>query len=184
MKVETTSLSGVLLIEPVLFSDQRGFFLESFNRRRFEQAVGAPVNFVQDSHSRSSLGVLRGLHYQSAPHAQAKLVRVTRGRVFDVAVDLRRSSPSFGRWIGTELSEENHRQLWVPAGCAHGFLVLSEQADFLYKTTDYYAPSAERSIRWDDSQIGIQWPLDAVGMPILSGKDMAAVPFSQAECFP
>jgi dTDP-4-dehydrorhamnose 3,5-epimerase len=142
MKVSTTAIDGVLILEPKVFGDERGFFLESHNQRAFDHAIGREVHFVQDNHSRSSRGVLRGLHYQLPPHAQGKLVRVTQGIVFDVAVDLRRSSPTFGRWAGAELSGANHRQLWLPPGMAHGFLVISESADFLYKTTDYYAPQA------------------------------------------
>lgn len=173
MKFESTSLPGVLLLEPQVHGDARGFFLESFNQREFDQAVGASVAFVQDNHSRSRRGVLRGLHFQRAPRAQGKLVRVTEGVVFDVAVDIRPDSPAFGRWFGAELSSDNHRQMWIPPGLAHGFLVLSEQADFLYKTTDYYAPAAEGAIRWDDPDIGIAWPLDGLA-PVLSPKDVAA----------
>lgn len=173
MKVTPTALPEVLLIEPAVHGDERGFFMESFNQRAFDAAVGAHVEFVQDNHSRSARGVLRGLHYQLPPHAQGKLVRVVRGGVFDVAVDLRRSSPRFGRWSGVELSEQNHRQLWIPPGFAHGFLVLSHSADFLYKTTDYYAPQSEASVRWDDPALGILWP-DAGVAPILSGRDAAA----------
>ena len=158
MNVIPTALPGVLIIEPRVFGDARGFFLESFNQKDFDAAVGDEVRFVQDNHSRSSRGVLRGLHYQLPPHAQGKLVRVTQGTVYDVAVDLRRGSASFGRWVGVELSGENHRQLWLPPGLAHGFVVTSDSADFLYKTTTYYAPEAERSIRWDDPTLGIRWP--------------------------
>ncbi|HOM12913.1 MAG TPA: dTDP-4-dehydrorhamnose 3,5-epimerase, partial [Rubrivivax sp.] len=153
MNVIPTALPGVLIIEPRVFGDARGFFLESFNQKAFDAAVGHEVRFVQDNHSRSAKGVLRGLHYQLPPHAQGKLVRVTQGAVFDVAVDLRRGSASFGRWVGVELSGDNHRQLWLPPGLAHGFVVTSDSADFLYKTTDYYAPEAERAIRWDDPAI-------------------------------
>ena len=170
MKVTPTSIAGVLILEPKVFGDERGFFMESFNQRAFNDAVGHEANFVQDNHSRSAQGVLRGLHYQVAPHAQGKLVRVTQGSVFDVAVDLRRDSPTFGRWAGVELSGENHRQLWLPAGMAHGFLVTSASADFLYKTTDYYAPQAERCLRWDDPELAIQWPLGDTA-PIVSAKD-------------
>lgn len=168
MKVTPTAIADVLLIEPSVFGDARGFFFESFNRRVFRESTGLDLNFVQDNHSRSERGVLRGLHYQ-VQQAQGKLVRVVRGAVFDVAVDIRQESPSFGQWVGTELSEDNHRQLWVPPGFAHGFLVLSESADFLYKTTDYYAPEHERCIAWDDPAIGIDWPLAAP--PRLSDKD-------------
>lgn len=173
MKAIATSIDGVLILEPRVFGDERGFFMESFNQKVFNEAVGRPVSFVQDNHSRSTRDVLRGLHYQVAPHAQGKLVRVTQGAVFDVAVDIRKGSPTFGRWVGVELSGQNHRQLWLPPGMAHGFLVLSDSADFLYKTTDYYAPLAERSIRWNDPEIGIEWPL-ADRAPVLSGKDAAA----------
>lgn len=180
MKVVPTALPEVLALEPKVFGDERGFFLESYNRRVFDEAVGDEVEFVQDNHSRSSRGVLRGLHYQLPPHTQGKLVRVTAGHVFDVAVDVRRDSPRFGQWAGVELSAENHRQLWIPPGFAHGFLVLSDVADFLYKTTTYYAPAAERSVRWDDPVLGISWP--RLGVPvILSPKDRDAPPLSQAE---
>ncbi|TXC65473.1 dTDP-4-dehydrorhamnose 3,5-epimerase [Piscinibacter aquaticus] len=181
MDVTATAIPGVLILEPRVFGDERGFFMESFNQKRFDEAVGRHVSFVQDNHSRSARGVLRGLHYQLPPHAQGKLVRVTHGCVFDVAVDIRRDSPTFGRWIGVELSGENHRQLWLPEGMAHGFLVLSESADFLYKTTAYYSPSHERSIRYDDAGIGIGWP-DLAGMvPALSAKDQAASTLDRAE---
>ena len=173
MKTTTTALPGVLILEPKVFGDARGFFCESFNQRSFEAAVGSAVTFVQDNHSRSARGVLRGMHLQAPPHAQGKLVRVTNGAVFDVAADVDQGSATFGRWVGVELSGENHRQLWIPAGYAHGFLVLSESADFLYKTTDYYAPSAERSVRWDDPALAIEWP--DVGTPYrLADKDAAA----------
>jgi len=173
MKFLKTDIEGVLIIEPKVFGDTRGFFYESFNQREFNDAVGSEVGFVQDNHSRSAKGVLRGLHFQKAPHAQGKLVRAAAGAVFDVAVDIRRDSPTFGRWVGVELSADNHRQLWIPAGLAHGFLVLSDTADFLYKTTDYYAPHAEGAVRWDDPDLAIAWP--DVGMaPQLSGKDAAA----------
>ena len=182
MNVIPTALPGVLIIEPRVFGDARGFFLESFNQQAFDAAVGHEVRFVQDNHSRSAKGVLRGLHYQLPPHAQGKLVRVTQGAVFDVAVDLRRGSASFGRWVGVELSGDNHRQLWLPPGLAHGFVVTSDSADFLYKTTTYYAPEAERSIRWDDPAIGIDWP--ALGSaPLLSAKDAAAPPLAEAALF-
>lgn len=173
MKVTRTALPGVLILEPQVFGDERGFFLESFNQREFDAAVGEHVEFVQDNHSRSQRGVLRGLHYQLPPHAQGKLVRVASGRVFDVAVDVRRSSATFGRWVGVELSGQNHRQVWLPPGMAHGYLVTSNSADFLYKATRYYAPEVERRIRWDDPAIGIAWP--ALGRPpILSQKDVSA----------
>ncbi len=173
MKATSTTLPEVLVLEPKVFGDERGFFLESFNQRAFDAAVGYPISFVQDNHSRSARGVLRGLHYQLPPHAQGKLVRVTAGRVFDVAVDMRAGSPRFGHWAGTELSGENHRQLWIPPGFAHGFLVLSDSADFLYKTTDYYAPQAEAAVRWDDPTLGIAWP-DSGLAPMLSAKDASA----------
>ena len=182
MKATATELPEVLILEPQVFGDARGFFMESFSQRGFDEAVGRHVEFVQDNHSRSARGVLRGMHYQLSPHAQGKLVRVTSGAVFDVAVDMRRSSPRFGRWTGVELSEENRRQLWIPPGFAHGFLVLSESADFLYKTTDYYAPQAEASVRWDDPALGIRWP-DVGGGPVLSAKDAAAPPLEQADAF-
>jgi dTDP-4-dehydrorhamnose 3,5-epimerase len=179
MKVIPTALPGVLILEPKVFADERGFFLESFNQRAFDEAIGEHVEFVQDNHSRSQRGVLRGLHYQLPPHAQGKLVRVASGRVFDVAVDMRRASATFGRWVGTELDDSEQRQLWIPAGFAHGFLVLSDTADFLYKATDYYAPAAERAVRWDDPQLAIAWPYP--GAPIrLSARDRAAPSFAQA----
>ena len=182
MNVERTAIDGVLILQPRVFGDARGFFMESFNQQRFDEAVGRPIAFVQDNHSRSTRGVLRGLHYQLAPHAQGKLVRVTQGSVFDVAVDLRRSSPTFGRWVGVELTGENHRQLWLPAGMAHGFLVTSDSADFLYKTTDYYAPSAEGCIRWNDPTRAIAWP--EVGMtPAVSAKDSQGSDFDAALTF-
>jgi len=173
MKVTATILPEVLIVEPAVHGDARGFFTESYNQRAFDAAVGHPVVFVQDNHSRSTRGVLRGLHYQLPPHAQGKLVRVVRGAVFDVAVDLRRDSPRFGRWAGVELSDENQRQLWIPPGFAHGFLVLSESADFLYKTTAYYAPDAEAAVRWDDPTLAIEWPAVETGVRV-SGKDEAA----------
>ena len=181
MKVTPTEIPDVLLIEPKVFGDARGFFMESFNLKAFEDAVGRSVNFVQDNHSRSVKGVLRGLHYQ-IQQAQGKLVRCVRGAVFDVAVDIRRSSATFGRWVGIELTEENHRQLWVPEGMAHGFLVLSDSADFLYKTTDYYAPAHERAIRWDDASLGIRWPDTGVA-PQLSAKDQQASGMDSAVFF-
>lgn len=178
MQVVRTAIEGVLILEPKVFGDARGFFYESFNQRAFDEAVGHPVSFVQDNHSRSSKGVLRGLHFQRAPHEQGKLVRAVRGSVFDVAVDIRRNSPTYGKWVGVELSEENHRQLWIPGGLAHGFLVTSESADFLYKTTNYYAPSAEGAVRWDDPSLAIDWPLEGKE-PRLSGKDAAAPTLSE-----
>jgi dTDP-4-dehydrorhamnose 3,5-epimerase len=182
MNVTGTAIEGVLILEPKVFGDERGFFTESFNQRAFNQAVGGEVTFVQDNHSRSSQGVLRGLHSQLPPHAQGKLVRVTHGVVFDVAVDIRKSSPTFGRWVGTELSGQTHRQLWLPPGMAHGFLVISESADLLYKTTDYYAPQAEVCIRWDDPAIGIVWPA-LRKPPTLSAKDAGAPRLANAPCF-
>ncbi|MCR4510821.1 dTDP-4-dehydrorhamnose 3,5-epimerase [Pseudomonas sp. 32.2.56] len=181
MQAINTKLPGVLILEPKVFGDERGFFFESFNARAFAEATGLQCEFVQDNHSRSQRGVLRGLHYQ-VQQAQGKLVRVTAGEVYDVAVDLRRSSPTFGKWVGTLLSAENKRQLWVPAGFAHGFVVLSEFAEFLYKTTDYYAPEHERCIRWDDPSLAIDWPLD--GAPQLSAKDQAGLSFAEAQVFP
>lgn len=183
MKVTRLAIPDVLLIEPRVFGDARGFFYESFNAEGFRAATGVDLDFVQDNHSRSSRGVLRGLHYQLPPHAQGKLVRVVRGAVFDVAVDIRASSPSFGQWVGAELTEENHRQLWVPPGFAHGFLVLSDSADFLYKTTNYYAATHERCIAWDDSTLAVQWPKVGV-TPQLSGKDQQGIPFVKSEVFP
>lgn len=173
MKVTPTAIPDVLIIEPKVFGDARGFFFESFNQKAFNEATGLNETFVQDNHSRSARGVLRGLHYQLPPHAQGKLVRVVRGAVFDVAVDIRKSSPTFGQWVGYELNDDNHMQLWVPAGFAHGFVVLSEAVDFLYKTTNYYAPLQERCLAWNDQQIGIAWP--DIGMtPTLSAKDQIA----------
>ncbi len=182
MKAVATAITGVLILEPKVFGDERGFFLESFNQRAFDAAVGEHVAFVQDNHSRSARGVLRGLHYQLPPHAQGKLVRVTHGRVFDVAVDVRRGSPTFRQWVGVELSGESHRQLWLPAGMAHGFLVLSDSADFLYKTTDYYAPQAECAIRWDDPELAIAWP-DGGSAPQLSARDASAPRLADANIF-
>jgi len=181
MNVVQTAIPGVLMIEPRVFGDARGFFLEGYNARGFRQATGLSVDFVQDNHSRSRRGVLRGLHYQ-LQQAQGKLVSVVCGAVFDVAVDIRRSSQSFGQWVGVELSEDNHRQVWLPPGIAHGFLVLSERVDVLYKTTDYYAPEHERVILWNDPDIEIEWPL--ADEPLLSPKDQAGLPLKQAECFP
>jgi len=174
VNVIPTNLPEVLILEPKVHGDQRGFFMESFTHNVFEAVVGRSVHFVQDNHSRSSRGVLRGLHYQRPPHEQGKLVRVTIGRVFDVAVDIRRGSPTFAQWAGVELSAENFRQLWIPPGFAHGFLVLSDLADFLYKTTAYYAPEYEGLIRWDDSDIGIAWPLLEGTRPTVSRRDAAA----------
>ena len=181
MKATPTAIPDVLVIEPKVFGDARGFFYESFNNKAFDEAVGRHVEFVQDNHSRSAKGVLRGLHYQ-IEQPQGKLVRVVRGAVFDVAVDIRKSSPTFGKWVGEKLSEENHKQLWVPAGFAHGFLVLSETADFLYKTTDYYAPQHERAIRWDDAAIEVQWPHMGPG-PQVSAKDASASSLADARVY-
>jgi dTDP-4-dehydrorhamnose 3,5-epimerase len=177
MKVTPTAIADVLVIEPKVFRDERGFFFESFNQRAFQQATGLDVAFVQDNHSRSSKGVLRGLHYQ-AVQPQGKLVRVVRGAVFDVAVDIRTSSPTFGHWVGIDLTDDNCRQLWIPTGFAHAFLVLTESADLLYKTTDYYAPAHERCIAWDDPTIGIRWPTGT--KPILSDKDLVGMTLGQA----
>jgi dTDP-4-dehydrorhamnose 3,5-epimerase len=182
MRVQATTLPEVLVLEPRVFGDQRGYFFESHNRRTFDAAIGLAVDFVQDNQSHSPRGVLRGLHYQLEPHAQGKLVRVTAGRVFDVAVDMRRSSPRFGRWAGIELSADNFRQLWIPPGFAHGFLVLSDSADVLYKATAYYAPSSERAVRWDDPDLAIAWP-DLGTAPTVSEKDAAASAFAQAVAF-
>lgn len=176
MKVTATAIADVLIIEPKVFGDSRGFFFESFNQRDFNAATGTNFNFVQDNHSRSEKGVLRGLHYQLG-QPQGKLVRVVRGSVFDVAVDIRPASPTFGQWFGLELNEIDGRQLWVPPGLAHGFLVLSDSADFLYKTTDYYAPALERCIAWNDPDLAIAWPLS--GDPTLSSKDRAGGAFNQ-----
>lgn len=181
MNIIRTSIPDLVILEPRVFGDERGFFMESFNAAQFAEATGFSGAFVQDNHSRSRRGVLRGLHYQIA-HAQGKLVRVTAGEVYDVAVDIRRGSPTFGRWEGVLLSAANHRQFWVPPGFAHGFVVLSDSADFLYKTTDYYAPQHERAIRWDDLDLAIPWPLDEP--PTISAKDAAAVLFRDAEYFP
>ena len=180
MKIVPTTIPDVLIIEPKVFGDARGFFFESFNLQAFRQETGVEVDFVQDNHSRSAKGVLRGLHYQ-IQQPQGKLVRVVRGAVFDVAVDVRKSSATFGKWVGVELSEENHRQLWVPPGFAHGFLVLSDSADFLYKTTEYYAPEHERCVLWNDPAIGINWPVTAA--PLLSAKDQQGLLLAGAEVF-
>lgn len=180
MKATPLAIPEVMLIEPKVFGDERGFFFESFNHKQFEAAIGKPVRFVQDNHSRSVHGVLRGLHYQ-IQQTQGKLVRVVQGEVFDVAVDLRKSSKTFGQWVGEILSAENKRQLWIPEGFAHGFLVLSQTAEFLYKTTDYYAPEHERSIIWDDPALGIQWPAGI--SPVLSAQDRQGNLFHEAEVF-
>lgn len=181
MKATPTAIPGVLILEPKVFGDSRGFFFESFNKKAFRQATGLDVDFVQDNHSRSAKDVLRGLHYQ-IEQPQGKLVRVVRGAVFDVAVDLRQSSATFGQWVGVELTEANHRQLWVPPGFAHGFLTLSDSADFLYKTTDYYAPTFERCVAWDDPNLAIAWPL-AGHSPQVSVKDQAGELLANAQVF-
>ena len=180
MKATPLAIPDVVLIEPKVFGDERGFFFESFNQAQFEQAIGKSVQFVQDNHSRSARNVLRGLHYQ-IQQPQGKLVRVVQGEVFDVAVDLRRSSKTFGQWVGEILSADNKRQLWIPEGFAHGFVVLSDAAEFLYKTTDYYAPAHERCILWSDATLAIQWPAGI--QPILSAKDAQGKSFIEAEMF-
>lgn len=180
MNVIPTEIKDVLILEPKVFGDERGFFFESFNLRTFQQAIGRRVDFVQDNHSRSTKGVLRGLHYQ-IKQPQGKLVRVVQGEVFDVAVDLRKSSPTFGKWVGVQLSAENKRQLWIPEGFAHGFVVLSESAEFLYKATDYWAPVHERTVRWNDSALNICWPISET--PTLAEKDAAGFSFVKAEVF-
>ena len=180
MKIIPTSLPEVLIIEPQVFGDSRGFFYESFNARKFAELTGVQAEFVQDNHSKSGKNILRGLHYQ-IQQAQGKLVRVVSGEVFDVAVDIRKSSPNFGQWVGVNLSAENSRQLWVPPGFAHGFVVLSEQAEFLYKTTDYWAPEHERCLAWNDPEIGIDWPISEA--PLLSAKDQLGKSLSEAEVF-
>jgi dTDP-4-dehydrorhamnose 3,5-epimerase len=180
VKVERTAIAEVLLLEPKVFGDARGFFFESYNRRTFRQATGLEVEFVQDNHSRSAKNVLRGLHYQLR-QPQGKLVRVTVGEIWDVAVDLRRGSPSFGRWVGARLDAGSHRMFWVPAGFAHGFLVLSEHAEVQYKTTDYYAPEHERSLLWNDPALAINWPL--AGEPVMADKDRRGTPLAGAETF-
>lgn len=180
MKATPLAIPDVILFEPKVFGDERGFFYESFNQRQFEEAIGRSVQFVQDNHSRSVKGVLRGLHYQTQ-QPQGKLVRVVQGEVFDVAVDIRKTSPTFGHWVGAHLSAENKHQLWVPEGFAHGFVVLSETAEFLYKTTDYYAPQHERSIIWNDADIAIQWPFE--GAPTLSVKDQQGKCLTDADTF-
>lgn len=177
MNVIKTAIPDVLIFEPKVFGDERGFFFESFNHKLFEEAVGYPVTFVQDNHSKSTKGVLRGLHYQLPPHAQGKLVRCVAGAVFDVAVDIRKSSPTFGKWVGVHLSGENKRQLWIPEGFAHGFLVLSDWSEVLYKTNNYYTPRSEGSLHWNDPDIDIIWPLDGL-VPQLSSKDMVAASFA------
>ncbi|GKW15779.1 dTDP-4-dehydrorhamnose 3,5-epimerase [Pectobacterium actinidiae] len=181
MNIIDTKITDLKIIEPAVFGDERGFFFESFNKKKFEEAIGYSVDFVQDNHSKSSQGVLRGLHYQLAPHAQGKLVRCVEGEVFDVAVDIRKSSPTFGQWVGVYLSAENKRQFWIPAGFAHGFVTLSKTAEFLYKTTNYYAPQSDRGILWNDETIGIEWPMSVD--PILSEKDKNAKKFSEADVF-
>ena len=178
---KTHAIADVVVLEPRVFGDARGFFCESYNKKRFRQLTGTDAEFVQDNHSRSGKGVLRGLHYQ-IESVQGKLVRVVRGAVFDVAVDIRRSSPTFGQWVGQELTADNFRQLWIPPGFAHGFLVLEDDTEFLYKTTDYYAPEHERTISWDDPELGIDWPIDGLELR-LSEKDRNGVSFSQAETF-
>ena len=181
MKALATAIPDVLVIEPAVFGDARGFFFESWNERAFEALVGGPVRCVQDNHSTSARNVLRGLHYQIR-QPQGKLVRVVAGEVYDVAVELRRSSPTFGRWVGERLSAENHRMMWVPPGFAHGFVVLSDRAEFLYKTTDYYAPEHERTLLWNDPALAIDWPMS--GAPVLKPKDASGTPLAQAETFP
>lgn len=179
MKVIDTKIPDVKIIEPTVFGDERGFFMETWNQKLFEELVtGKPTHFVQDNHSKSKKGILRGLHYQTE-NTQGKLVRVVSGEVFDVAVDIRKSSPTFGQWVGVYLSEENKRQLWVPEGFAHGFFVTSDSAEFVYKCTDYYNPSAEHSILWNDFEIGIDWPI--TGTPILSDKDMKGLPLRESD---
>ena len=181
MKATPTKIPDVFVIEPRVFGDERGFFFESFNQAQFEAAVGSNVNFVQDNHSKSAKGVLRGMHYQ-AQHAQGKLVRVVQGSVFDVVIDIRPDSPTYGQWFGQELSAENNKQLWIPPGLAHGFLVTSDSAEFLYKTTDYYYPEHERSLLWNDPTVGIEWPLHLLDAPpLLAAKDIAALTFEQSK---
>ena len=180
MKVSETKIPGLLMIEPQVFGDERGFFFESFNEKAFNEATGVSTSFVQDNHSKSTRGVLRGLHYQLPPKAQGKLVRVIQGEVFDVALDIRKESPTYGQWVAEILSAENKKQLWIPPGFAHGFLTLSETAEFLYKTTDYWSAEHERSIFWNDESLKIDWPLNGM-QPKLAAKDAAAVAFSAAE---
>ena len=182
MNVIKTAIPDVLIFEPKVFGDERGFFFESFNHKLFEEAVGYPVNFVQDNHSKSSKGVLRGLHYQLPPHAQGKLVRCVAGEVFDVAGDIRKSSPTFGQWVGVHLSGENKRQLWIPEGVAHGFVTLSETAEFLYKTTNYYCVASDRGVAWNDEQLAVAWPIEGMNL-ILSDKDQKQPVFKLAEYF-
>jgi dTDP-4-dehydrorhamnose 3,5-epimerase len=181
MKVTDTKIPDVKIIEPTVFEDERGFFFESFNHKKFEEAIGREVTFVQDNHSKSVEGVLRGLHYQLPPHAQEKLVRVVQGEVFDVAVDIRKSSSTFGQWVGETLSAENKKQLWIPEGFLHGFLTLSDTAEFLYKTNKYYVKESERCIRWDDEDVSIEWPLSI--KPLVSEKDSVAIAFYDNEFF-
>lgn len=181
MKVTLLKIPDVLLLESRVFEDERGIFYESYNKKAFEEAVGQPVTFVQDNHSRSVKGTLRGLHYQLPPHAQGKLVRVTMGEVFDVAVDIRKNSPTFGQWAGEILSADNRRQLWIPVGFAHGFVVTSDVAEFQYKCTDFYVPDCEGNIRWDDAELGIDWPIE--GQLLVSPKDTKAPTFRDAEYF-
>ena len=182
MNVIKTAIPDVLIFEPKVFGDERGFFFESFNHKLFEEAVGYPVTFVQDNHSKSSKGVLRGLHYQLPPHAQGKLVRCVAGEVFDVAVDIRKRSPTFGQWVGVHLSGENKRQLWIPEGFAHGFVTLSDTAEFLYKTTNYYCVASDRGIAWNDEQLAVAWPIEGMNLT-LSDKDQKQPCFKQAEYF-
>lgn len=181
MQVTKLPIDGLFVFEPRVFADERGAFFESFNAQRFREATGLDVNFVQDNHSTSRKGVVRGLHYQLDPHAQGKLVRVARGAVFDVAVDIREGSPTFGQWAGVELSAENHKQFWIPRGFAHGFLALEDDSEFLYKTTDFWHGASERAIRWDDPEIGITWPLTTA--PIVSAKDQVAPTLAAADIF-
>jgi len=182
MQAKRLAIPEVVLFTPKVFGDDRGFFFESYSARAFQEATGLQPDFLQDNHSRSTRGVLRGLHYQLPPHAQGKLVRVVQGTVFDVAVDIRKSSPTFGQWVGEILSADNKHQLWIPPGFAHGFITLSETAEFLYKTTAFYAPECERCIAWNDPEIGIEWPFE--GTPSLSGKDQLGKALSEAEVFP
>lgn len=182
MNIIDTKIPDVKIIEPKVFGDERGFFFESFNQQLFEAAVGYPVHFVQDNHSKSSKGVLRGLHYQLAPHAQAKLVRCVVGEVFDVAVDIRKSSPTFGQWVGVHLSAENKRQLWIPEGFAHGFVALSDTAEFLYKATNYYNVASDRGIQWNDDKLAVAWPIEGLILS-LSDKDKRQPTFEKAEFF-
>lgn len=181
MKITETKIPDVKIIEPKVFEDRRGFFYESYNQEKFDEAIGYPVSFVQDNHSRSVSGTLRGLHYQLPPHPQGKLVWVTAGEVFDVAVDLRKGSPTFGKWVGEFLSADNRRQLWIPPGFAHGFVVTSNTAEFQYKCTDFYSPDCEASIRWDDTNLNVEWPIES--QPLVSEKDRQAASFDDAEYF-